>query len=146
MAKKKYNSYNSDLFNKTNLNNESTPESVHLKGTGVEKTDAGKQDTASYSQETVVSKKRLADSEQMASYEMFSKENVSEKNYIESQSESPFLEVENNQDDSQLEVMNFGFNSIINFAKNGFEGLGRYLMGEYEDGRAMERKSDTRLL
>lgn len=147
MAKKKYNSYNSDLFNKTNLNSESTPESVHLKGTGVGKTDAGKQDTPSYMPETVISKKQLADSEQMASddvdSETFPSESVSEKVETESQPESPFIEVERNQDCTRLEGRYLGPNSFINLARNGYEGFMRFLMGQYEDGRDIERISDS---
>lgn len=147
MAKKKFNSYNFDLFNKTNLNSESTPESVHLKGTGVGKTDAGKQDTPSYRPETVISKKRLADSEQMASddvdSETFPSESVSEKVETESQPESPFIEVEKNQDCTRLEGRYLVPNSFINLARNGYEGIMRFLIGQYEDGRDIERISDS---
>ncbi len=146
MAKKKYDSYNSDLFNKTNLNGESTPESVHLKGTGVEKNEASTQNSVSFRQETELSKKQLADSERMASdivdSEIFPEGNVSEKNDTETQSEKPFIEVGKNQDNTQLEGMYLSPNSLINRAINVFEGLRRYIKGEYEEGRDIERKSN----
>ncbi len=56
MAKKKYDSYNPDLFDNTNHNSESTPESVHLKGTGVGKSDTDTQDSTPDRRETEVSK------------------------------------------------------------------------------------------
>lgn len=146
MAKKKYDSYNSDLFNKTNLNGESTPESVHLKGTGVEKTDAGTQDSVSYRQEADISKKQLADTGRMASdvvdSEIFPKGNVFEKADAESQPESPFIEVEKNQDYTQFEGLYLGPNSLINLARNGYEGIKRIFMGQYEDERDIEPTFD----
>lgn len=147
MAKKKYNSYNSDLFNKTNLDDESNPESVHLKGTGVEKTDVGTQDPVSYSQETVLSKKQLVESEQMTSdvtdAEMSPKETVSKKIDAESQTERNSIKVSRDQDYTQLEGLYFNPNSLINRAKNGIEGIRRYIMGELEEGHDIKRKSDS---
>lgn len=146
MARKKNNSYNSDLFNKTNYNSESTPESVRLKGTGVEKNEAATKKSVSFSQETDLSKTKLADSERMASdivdSEIFPEGNVSEKNETETQSEKPFIEVGKKQDYTQLEGVYLSPNSLINRAMNGIEGLRRYFMGEYEDGRDIERKTD----
>ena len=145
MAKKKYNSYDPGLFNKTKLNDESTPESVHLKGTGVGKSDAGTKDSISYRQETDLSKKQLADYGRMASDVVDSeiKVNVSEKVDTESQPKSPILEVANNQDYTQFEGMYWGPNSLFNLARNGIEGFRRYFLGEYEDGRDIERKSGS---
>ena len=146
MAKKKYNSYNPDLFNKTNFNDESTPESVHLKGTGVEKTDVGTQDPVSFRLETDISKEHLDDSGRMASdvvdSEIFPEGNVYKKVDTESQTESPFVEVEKNCNSTRLEGMYPGPNSLINIARNGYEGIKRFLIGQYEDGRDIERTSD----
>lgn len=146
MAKKKYNSDNPDLFNKTNLNSESAPESVHLKGTGVGKTDADKQNTVPYKLETDLSKKQLDDSGRMSSdvvdSEIFPEGNVSEKVDTESQTERSFIEVERNQDYTRLEGMYLGPNSFINLARNSYEGFKRFLISQYEDGRDIERTSD----
>lgn len=56
MAKKKYDSYHPDLFDKTNLNWESTSESVRLKGTGIGKSDTDTQDSNPDRRETEMSK------------------------------------------------------------------------------------------
>lgn len=135
MAKKKYNSYNSDLFNKTNFNDGSTPESVHLKCTGVEKTDVGTQDPVSFRLETDISEEHLDDSGWMVSdvvdSEIFLEGNVYKKVDTESQTESPFVEVERNCNSTRLEGMYPGPNSLINITRN-----------RYEDGRDIERTSD----
>ena len=143
MSKKKYNPYNSDLFNKTNLNGESTPETVHLKGTGVEKTDADTQDSVSYRQEADISKKQLADSERMTSdveeSEKFPKGSVSEKVDTESRPEIP-IEVQRNHDDIR-EVTYLAPSGLFYFARNGYEGVKRFFMGQYDE-RDIEPASD----
>lgn len=134
MAKKKYDSYNPDLFDRAYHDEELASETVHLKGTGVGNTEGIKQDTAFDKPKT-----DPEIDEQTSFYNLntteSSRENITQANEEYSQQENSIPEEKSYIESSQLEEQNNDMNlnphSLLYFVKNRI--VKRALMGENDE-------------
>lgn len=146
MAKKKYDSYNPDLFDKTYHNEELASETVHLKGTRVGNTESLKQDSAFDKQKTDSESKEQTSAYIINTTES-SRENITQANEEYSQEENSIPEEKSYIESSQLEEQNNDMNlnphSLLYIAKNKIEDFKRALMGENDEEIDTEQSSNS---
>lgn len=146
MAKKKYDTYNSDLFDKAYHDEELAPETVHLKGTGVGNTERIKQESAFDKPKTDSERK-----EQTSSYNINTtespRENIAQTNEEILQQENPIPDENNYIETCQLEDQNNDMNlnphSLYYIAKNKIEDIKRAFMGENDEDINIEKSSNS---